>query len=485
MSSEDNAATSESNSTTGPLNAAIARRAATVISPDEMERQILEILAEPPSAYERGACKYIMSTATIIARVAKTAVYGGDGQAFTEPAAVHQKMKNIMDALGDTIAPPALSRWEGITAEDLLAADIQPPETVLEADGEPLATMDTIVLGDGPTRAGKGWVLCTALPIILAAGESLGPIKAPRPRRVLMLTVEDTRWRTQFRNRAVLDGLGLQPGDLGGRLQHIIRPRGGVHLDCRAAPRRVYDPDERLRCEREAGDIIEGIIRHRPEIIILDNLARMLYGTDSDHVDARAAMDLVDEIRELTHALIILIHHHGKSGKKPGADKKAFGSRGSTVIPGVVDGHLTIEREDGSDVVTMSAHSHRDLDNMVYEWRLASRRPWQWDVQRAEVSIGASGRMNPDPPKPTGPSKTEKTRRAVREAVLAQWRAHSVPATLEVIAAIAKMSTRSVREHADVLAANVEILKRAGGYVPLEAGQLFPPKPGEACADAQ
>ncbi len=246
------------------------------------------------------------------------------------------------------LVPIQQRTFKVVDARELLTKEIPPVEFMFKNER---FACGAFYLLDGLSRAGKG-VFSSAFSVSLATGNPLCASLSPmKPRRVLAVTVEDTERRMQSRTAAFLHGQKIPAEALGDRLQFVIRPEGGLRLNDAGT----------MASLREAAKKVG------PEVIVLDNLHRMLDGSEIDDEAIRPAMEAADSLRDEFGASVFLVHHWGKS-----TDTKAsvHRSRGSSAIPGYVDAHLTITREKDEPIIKAELHDGRDEENFSVRLRL-------------------------------------------------------------------------------------------------------------------
>ena len=113
----------------------------------------------------------------------------------------------------------------------------------------------------------------------------------------------------------------------------------------------------------------------RPEIVVIDTLARSMGGRDENSSrDMGQVVASCDLIRNRTGAHVMLVHHEGKDGDR--------GARGSTVLRGAADTEIHVTAKDG--VVTATCTKQKDgRDRHSIRFRLT------------EVTVGTE--INGDP----------------------------------------------------------------------------------------
>jgi RecA-family ATPase len=80
--------------------------------------------------------------------------------------------------------------------------------------------------------------------------------------------------------------------------------------------------------------------KYEPDLLIVDPLANFHTGDENEAQDMSRVTGALDDIRSGGVA-VGLVHHHGKrSGSNPNVGHKA---RGSSVLPGWYDSHLSLE----------------------------------------------------------------------------------------------------------------------------------------------
>lgn len=147
----------------------------------------------------------------------------------------------------------------------------------------------------------------------------LGRFAVPTPRRVLLVSEEDSPRRTWRRLRALLRGHGLDPDD----------PAVQATLDdrLRISAWEGFQFDDRGMVARLEATLAE----FRPEVVYLDVL-RKLTAKDLNKADqASAILDVLDDFRRRYGCVFIVVHHYRKTqGFRVGRGSQEIG--GSFVL---------------------------------------------------------------------------------------------------------------------------------------------------------
>jgi RecA-family ATPase len=81
----------------------------------------------------------------------------------------------------------------------------------------------------------------------------------------------------------------------------------------------------------------------KPDVVVIDPMANFHSGDENVARDVLRVTSVLDQVRSLGPA-VVLVHHHGKaSTERSNVGHKA---RGSTALPGWYDTHLSLERAD-------------------------------------------------------------------------------------------------------------------------------------------
>jgi hypothetical protein len=214
---------------------------------------------------------------------------------------------NALPPQSDTT--PAKPRW--VTPLTEFIGTDEPDDD----DSEDWIIRDIIPRGEpalfaGPPKSGKTWTLLD-LAIAVATGEhwldgaqknTLG-----RPGRVLVIALEDGARRLIKRIWELARGRGLRPVD---------DPTLTAHLSVTRAPLRLPDRDD----EREFAAELR---RWRPDLVLIDNLTRVMVGDQNAIKDVAAFTKLWAQMCTDLGAAFDYLHHTGKAGPVgPGRDSR-------------------------------------------------------------------------------------------------------------------------------------------------------------------
>lgn len=140
-------------------------------------------------------------------------------------------------------------------------------------------------------------------------------------------------------------------GGLRRRLQAWSSVNGCDIPDCiRFVPQAIGlpDPDQLGKLRETLNALTE-----YPAFVIFDTVARCFRGDENSAADMGTFVEACDQVRQLTGACILLVHHMGWA---------AAHSRGSTVLPAALDTELTLTRVASSDRVTIRCSKQKDAE---------------------------------------------------------------------------------------------------------------------------
>ena len=106
-------------------------------------------------------------------------------------------------------------------------------------------------------------------------------------------------------------------------------------------------------------DPLRAAIEHyQAKMIVLDNLLLIKGGIEENSADMGIVMSHLRQLTEEYSALVVPIHHQRKDQGGRSGDRV----RGHSSIEAAVDLALLVEREEGSDTVTIRSTKTRDVD---------------------------------------------------------------------------------------------------------------------------
>lgn len=230
-----------------------------------------------------------------------------------------------------------------VNASDWLECEPPPLDYVLEQVFE----RDSRVLLVGSSKTRKSF-LALQLAICIASGIKFVSFNVPRPRRVLMVNLENSDSWQHRRFRGMCTTLGVTKEMLGGRLS-ILNGR-----------------NRSLTLEK----IEEAAIRFKAEVIILDPLYKLDGGADeSDMAERKRLVAELERMSARSGAALVVVHHDpkGSAGDRNVRDRGA----GSAVINRDVDATLAM---------TMWSEADENADNMMVLSVLARNSPPRNDM---------------------------------------------------------------------------------------------------------
>ena len=206
---------------------------------------------------------------------------------------------------------------EVLTIDALLRKEFPPADTML---GGNLLDKEGALLISGPQKVGKS-LFATQLALSLAGRRDfLGFGVGQHDYKVLILQAEVSQQRMKDR---FLKQVQAYPEAARDRILNAC-VFSSVKLD--------HD---------EGVTTVHGWVdEHKPDLVIVDPLANFHSGDENQAQDMSKVTTVLDSIREKGVA-VALVHHHGKGS----SNNRNVGhkSRGSSVLPGWYDSHLSLE----------------------------------------------------------------------------------------------------------------------------------------------
>jgi len=195
-----------------------------------------------------------------------------------------------------------------------------------------------------PPKHLKSWLLLDLMMAITGAGDFLGKeIDRADGATVLYLAGEGRAGALRWRLNRLLNGRGLHPADVGGRVHLSICP------DIR------LDEDPRLEPLRAALDSIEPT----PSAVILDPLTRLHGADENSRNEVEPILTALRRLSEDYKTLVILAHH---SRKNQGQGNNADPLRGSSSFRGWHDSLIWLESIAGDESTRVLRAELRDAE---------------------------------------------------------------------------------------------------------------------------
>jgi len=228
---------------------------------------------------------------------------------------------------------------EILPIDRLLEKQFPPGEAML---GSNLLDKSGALLISGPQKIGKS-LFAAQLALCLAnRSQFLGMAVGDATYRVLILQAEVSAKRMQQRFAKQVVGFS------------------------REAQSRVLNASvfSAIKLDKPEGlDLVkQWLDKHGPDLLIVDPLANFHTGDENEAQDMSRLTGALDDIRSRGIA-VGLVHHHGKkSGNNQNVGHKA---RGSSVLPGWYDSHLSLERAESSIRVRFELRHDETPEDMV------------------------------------------------------------------------------------------------------------------------
>jgi len=107
-------------------------------------------------------------------------------------------------------------------------------------------------------------------------------------------------------------------------------------------------------------EVIDYVLALGARFIVVDNLLTISGGKDENSPEIAPVMSNLRLLSERTGAAVVVIHHSRKDNGLRG--KMGDDLRGHSSIRGAIDLALLVEREPGSDIITLQSTKTRDVD---------------------------------------------------------------------------------------------------------------------------
>lgn len=216
---------------------------------------------------------------------------------------------------------------EVLTIDALLRKTFPPADTMLGGD---LLDREGALLISGPQKVGKS-LFATQLALSLAGRQDfLGFPAGQHDYKVLILQAEVSQKRMQERFTKQVR-----------RYPDAARER--ILNAC------VYSAIK-LDSDEGIATVHAWVDEHKPDLVVVDPLANFHTGDENVAKDMSGVTSALDDIRAKGVA-VALVHHHGKgSSNNNNVGHKA---RGSSVLPGWYDSHMSLEWADFQNTVRL------------------------------------------------------------------------------------------------------------------------------------
>lgn len=268
---------------------------------------------------------------------------------FREAVEAHRK------ALDVPISPPPRRRY-GLEA---VMADCAPPPTVCRKLEWEVGRTPMII---GPPSAGKSFIVQAAI-LDLVMGRSLWgcpDFHVPRPCRVLFFDLDQGSFKTRWRFKRLLRGIGAVGSSVDDARRELAaisrRPidnLGSFEVDPGDGLRLLsLDATELSRWSAAWTAAVSGF-----DVAFVDSLRRLAPFLDENDSRFSLVPDTLRLVSEAAGCVIVLLHHASNKARPSrggGQPPPAAGTRGSSAIDGAAGTQLLVEEEDEARRVTQT-----------------------------------------------------------------------------------------------------------------------------------
>lgn len=221
--------------------------------------------------------------------------------------------------------------------------------------GKGIMPYNSHILIAGEGGVGKS-LLRLELAIHIALGWEWQGFTVPRARRVCIFQWENSERTEQKRLKKMMGGLGIQRQALSDRL--IIANREDQ-----------YD----LTLKRDRDRLRQAVKESGAEVIIYDCLSNLHSANENDNVRMREILDVLSNINARLKTSCIIIHHFGKPGENPSANR--YRIRGATSITDWPYTVITLTRKPNEERVLRQIEFTKVRDGATPKPFLVERNP--------------------------------------------------------------------------------------------------------------
>lgn len=218
-------------------------------------------------------------------------------------------------------------------------------------------------LGIGPGAptlvAGRGFsgktTATKALALAMAAGRSAWDFFPMRPGRVLHLDFEEGARRVGLAYGALARGMDVDLAKYNDAL------RIDFHAPMRGTPYSLKTlPAMKAWFKTTAAQY---------DLIVIDSLSAAFLGLKENEAEARAPLDMLQEVSSATGCVVLLVHHAAKTGYGRAS------IRGSGALFDAAGTVLVMEREDRAEFCRVTVEKARDVEAIPHPFTLRLSRP--------------------------------------------------------------------------------------------------------------
>ena len=156
--------------------------------------------------------------------------------------------------------------------------------------------------------------------LAMASGRMLLEAEVPRPLRVVLVNLEDTRNTMDKRIAAVMRHYGLAPADIGDRL--IVKAKGEVKIKV-ARQRRSGDVE---RNEATVRALTQLMLEHHGDVLSIDSFIRTHGVNENDNSAIQEVVECYEDVAVVTQIAVHLWHHTRKLGGEKATVEAARGA---------------------------------------------------------------------------------------------------------------------------------------------------------------
>jgi DNA polymerase I-like protein with 3'-5' exonuclease and polymerase domains len=156
--------------------------------------------------------------------------------------------------------------------------------------------------------------------LAMASGRALLGEEVPRPLRVVLINLEDTRNTMDKRIAAVMRQYNLKPADIGNRL--IVKAKGEVKIKV-ARQRRSGDVE---RNEATVRALTQLMLEHRGDVLSIDSFIRTHGVNENDNSAIQEVVECYEDVAVTVKGAVHLWHHTRKLGGERATIEAARGA---------------------------------------------------------------------------------------------------------------------------------------------------------------